>query len=418
MRADQGFSGSYLGDSNRGDDVKIGVVGAGPGGLAAAVGLRHVGHDVEVLEKASTVRPLGAGLTLQVNAMRMLEALDLADAVRAAGRELRRAAVARPDGTTLAEVIGADVGSPGVAIHRGALSRVLVDALGADAIRLGCEVVGVSPDGQVELENGECVDYDVVVGADGIHSRVRTSRFGPVALRYSGATCWRGLAEHDGDGGLVERWGRGLRFGSVPLGHGTTYWFACATAPAGGRDGSDPLSELTQRFADFEPIVGELLKATPTILRHDLVDIAPLPRWTDGVVTLLGDAAHAMTPNLGQGAGQAIEDAVVLASVLTRNGPVEPALAAYEASRRPRATTFVRRSWAPWGGGPVGESTGLLPARLARRLDSEVGYEARCRTARRDRGSHPEALSSREDWLRSGDFRGSYGLCLGRVHDD
>ena len=324
----------------------IGIVGAGPGGLTAAVALRRAGFEVEVLERAPTVRPVGAGITLQVNAMRMLAALDLAAPIAAAGAPILRGRIAQPDGTSivpLVQVTGTVAATTGVAIDRGALSRILEDALPAGVIQVGQAVRDVGPDARVTTEDGAERAYDAVIGADGIHSAVRTAMFGASPLRYSGYTCWRGLARVGGLDEMVERWGRGLRFGSVPLGPDTTYWFACANEAAGGEDGPDPVADLSARFAGFEPLVTRLIRATPHIMRHDLFDLPPLARWTRDQVTLLGDAAHAMTPNLGQGAGQAIEDALVLASALRAHGVAE-GLSAYEAQRRPRATWFVRQS--------------------------------------------------------------------------
>ncbi|MEO0603337.1 MAG: FAD-dependent monooxygenase, partial [Myxococcota bacterium] len=344
--------------------------------------------EVEVLERAPTVRPVGAGLTLQSNAMRMLDALGLGEAVEAAGWPLTNARVARTDGSTLASLVGDPRARTGVAIHRGALSRLLVEALPEGVVHVGAGVTEVWPDGRVALADGTERRFDAVVGADGIHSVTRRCVVGgPSVLRYSGYTCWRGLAQIRAREGLAERWGRGRRFGTVPLGGpgAPTYWFATDNAPAGGVDGADPHAELIGRFAAFEPVVTDLIRSTPTILRHDLADLPPLRRWTRGRVTLLGDAAHPMTPNLGQGAGQAIEDAVWLAHTVSEHGLPE-GLAAYEDARRPRATQFVRRSYrlgavAQWSS-PLAcfvrdQAIALTPPALTRRsvarwLDVEV----------------------------------------------
>ncbi|MFT5681437.1 MAG: 2-polyprenyl-6-methoxyphenol hydroxylase-like FAD-dependent oxidoreductase [Myxococcota bacterium] len=323
----------------------IGIVGAGPGGLTAAIALRQVGLEVEVLEQAETVRGAGAGLTLQVNAMRMLAAVGLAEAVSKAGYPMRSGCSARPDGTPLARlVLAGDGEQTGVGILRGTLSRILLGALPEGTVRCGVRVASVSTDGVVVDGVGVERRYDAVIGADGIHSAVRAAVFGDKPLRYAGYTCWRGIADHDGVDTLCERMGRGQRFGSVPMGGGKTYWFAVENAAPGGVDGADPVAELRARFAGFEPLVDALLAATPTVMRHDLYDLAPLKTWTAGRVTLLGDAAHAMTPNMGQGACQAIEDAVVLADAVARCGVVA-GLGVYEARRKVRALSFVSRSW-------------------------------------------------------------------------
>ncbi|MEX1365988.1 MAG: FAD-dependent monooxygenase [Nannocystaceae bacterium] len=337
------------------DDPVI-VAGAGPGGLAAAVALHRVGIPVLLLERAPDVRAEGAGLTLQVNAMRMLAAIGMGELVAAAGEPLQMGAITTASGTVLSSMPLDDAseryGASGVAIHRGALARVLASALPAGILRCNSEATDVRADDEgvtVLLRDGTELRGRALVGADGIHSRVRASLWEQVPLRYAGYTCWRGVAPVArplGEGAMSERWGRGLRFGIVPLSAHETYWFAVANAPPNGRDGDDVKSELRQRFAEFADPVPTLIDATAAeaILRNDIVDIAPLPRWTKGRVALLGDAAHAMTPNMGQGACQAIEDAVVLAHCLCTQDDVAVALVSYETRRKARAVRFVTRS--------------------------------------------------------------------------
>lgn len=332
------------------------VVGAGPGGLCAAVALHRRGIPVRVLERAEQLRTAGAGLTIQINAMRMLASVGLDQAVARAGAVLTAAAITRADGTVLQSMDLADAaaryGQPAIALHRKALSEVLAAALPTDAIELSAGVDAVEQDengASVRLTDGRTLHGRAVIGADGIHSAVRRAVFGEVALRYAGYTCWRGIAPVAADlprGHVLEHWGAGARFGIVPIGGEQTYWFATANARPNGRDGDDPKAEMLERYAEFSAAVQDVLKATPSsaIMRHDIVDLPPLAHWVEGRVALLGDAAHAMTPNLGQGACQAIEDAVVLGACLSRTDDVPAALHAYERERRPRALGFVRRS--------------------------------------------------------------------------
>ncbi len=331
------------------------VAGGGPGGLVAAIALARKGFDVRVFERHPELRAAGAGLALQINAMRMLAPLGLADAVTRAGATLSRGSVEKADGTVLQAMdlgaLAARFEHAGVAIHRRALAEVLAGALPPGIVRYGAAVVDVRQDADgvtAVLSDGEEVRGSVLVGADGIHSAVRRVLFGEVAPRYAGYTCWRGVAPSSVPVPLnatTERWGSGRRFGIVPLGAAGTYWFATLNTPAGGVDPADVTASLRAVFADFADPVPALIDGTPTVLRNDIVDLPILPRWTTGRVTLLGDAAHAMTPNLGQGACQAIEDAVILADRLALAPSDLPAgLAAYEAARRARVIGIVRQS--------------------------------------------------------------------------
>lgn len=324
----------------------------------AALALARVGVPTVVLERAPKIRAIGAGLTLQVNAMRMLGAIGLAQQVMDAGEVMRGGRIETHEGVVLSS-LGLEHaqdrhGFPSVAIHRGVLAELLAEELSrVGRIRCGAEVVGVASEADavhVQLSDGSSIVGRALVGADGIRSAVREAVFGSATVRYAGYTCWRGIASLPrplGPGTSVERWGPGRRFGIVPIDVQRTYWFATQNAPAGGRDGAEPRVEVLERFAGFAPPVRALIEATPSsgILRNDIEDLLPLSTWTRGRVTLLGDAAHAMTPNMGQGACQAIEDAVVLADSLARSPSIEEAFTQYERRRWPRAVRFVERSW-------------------------------------------------------------------------
>jgi 2-polyprenyl-6-methoxyphenol hydroxylase-like FAD-dependent oxidoreductase len=204
----------------------------------------------------------------------------------------------------------------------------------------------------VVLANGERFTCELVIAADGLRSPLRQQLFGPTRFRYAGQTSWRGIAEHRliGEFGdvLVEIWGRqrGLRFGVVAVDERRSYWFATQSAPSGGRDPSvvAALDGLRVDFADFLPSVEMLLHHTHTLVRTDIFDFAPLASWHRGRVVLIGDSAHATTPNLGQGANQAIESAFVLAQALA-NEKLPEALTTYERIRMPKAHWVTRQSW-------------------------------------------------------------------------
>ena len=334
------------------------IVGAGIGGLAAALALRRAGQRVEVYERAAVLGGVGAGVTLQPNAVLALRRLGIGERIERAGAILRAGALLRRDGRPLSELpremseaLLAELGAPIVGIHRATLHELLLEALGRDAVRLARTCAGYAPQEngvRVRFDDGTDVACDALVGADGLHSAVRAQLAGAGPPAYAGYTSWRGVsADRCGlapdFGG--EMWGRGERFGGCAIDGGRFYWFAVANAPAGERE-PDPArrkARLLERFADWGNPVPELIRSTPEqdILRTDIADRPPLARWGEGRVTLLGDAAHAMTPNLGQGACQAIEDAYVLGRELAHASSPEAGLRAYESARRARANAVV-----------------------------------------------------------------------------
>jgi 2-polyprenyl-6-methoxyphenol hydroxylase-like FAD-dependent oxidoreductase len=311
---------------------------------------------VRVLERAAAIHPAGAGLALQPNAMAVLAALGLDHAVAAAGAALSRAVLLDPAGRHLGpetqfQRIFKNPAARVIALHRARLHEVLLQAAGSGVVRTGVRVTGYEQTAggvSVLVDDGSRLDADLLVGADGLHSAVRTQMCGHEPPRFAGYTSWRGITPAGAvapPDRVTETWGRGERFGVVDIGFGEIYWFAVADAPQGGTDG-DVRNELRSRFGGWHAPVPAVLEATPAdrILRTDIFDREPITRWHDGRVVLLGDAAHPMTPNLGQGAAQAIEDAGELATRLHAASTVEDALHTYEAARIGRTRAFVLAS--------------------------------------------------------------------------
>ncbi len=332
------------------------VAGAGIGGLTAAAALRRAGCEVEVFERAPELRPVGAGIVLALNALLGLRSLGLDRQVAAAGAPLERAEILTAGGRRIARTdfsaLVRELGVAAVAYHRAELHAALRAAAGG-GVRLGAEAVGFRQDGggvRLVLAGGEEVAGDVLVGADGLHSAVRRTLLGAAPPRYSGTTSWRAVTPPGtglvAAGASAESWGAGRRFGTVGLTGGRVYWFAVEGAPEGGADAGDPRDRLRELFAGWHPPIAEVLAATPgaAIVRTDLHDRDPVDTWGEGRVTLLGDAAHPMTPNLGQGACQAVEDAVALADELAAGGEPAAALRRYEARRRERTRAVVLES--------------------------------------------------------------------------
>ena len=335
---------------------RVAIAGAGIGGLMLAAALRRRGVRVEVLERAAELVAAGAGIALPANGVKGLAKIGLAPAVIQAGAVVARAAILDSRGRTLGSELDLsgvydELGASLVALHRARLHAILIDNVGPDVVRTGTAVASYEQNRdcvRVACTNGERVEAELLVGADGLHSTVRSQLVGDGAPAYSGYTSWRGVTPSGAVSSperTTESWGRGERFGIVPIGFGEIYWFAVANVPAGGRDGHVH-RELMQRFGQWHDPVRRLIEATPAdrILRTDICDRQPIERWHHERVVLLGDAAHAMTPNLGQGAGQAIEDAVVLDECLATESSLEGALLRYEQRRVARANGIVRAS--------------------------------------------------------------------------
>ena len=325
--------------------LRVLVVGAGIAGLALSRALGRHDVTVEVVERATEWEPAGAGLFLPENAGRALRDLGVWPAVAARANPIERQRFLDHRGRTLAEidVRGFWDGVGGcVAIERSALHEVLQEAIGEVPVRLGTSVTslddGDGPAPRASFSDGSSRSYDVVVGADGVHSTIRSLALGGPAARYVGQACWRYVAHGfpELDGWTV--WlGPGCSFLTVALGDGAVYCYAdvsTADPASADRDG------WRETFAGFADPVPRLLEQAGDAYFATIEEVAA-PSWTSGHVVLVGDAAHASSPNMAQGAAMAVEDALVLAELLGADQPVEQALAEYGRRRRPRVA-FVQ----------------------------------------------------------------------------
>lgn len=343
-------------ESPNSDSRTVIVIGAGIGGLIAALALRQIGMTVRVYERAPDLRSAGAGLSLAPNAIQALRALDLDQAVRRLGTEVEFAEIRSRSGACLQRLpvgeLGRRYGGPMLCVARPELLVLLANALGEEHIRFGYECTGFTQDGSgvtARFAGGVIHRADLLIGADGIHSVIRRQLLGNGRPRYAGYTAWRGIAEVGPE--LVrpettfEAWGSGVRFGLWRIDPACVYWWATSNAPEGviGQP-HDHLLRLRELFRGWPAPIPAVIKRTPpaAILQNDIHDREPASRWGEGRVTLLGDAAHPMTPDLGQGACQAMEDAVVLAASLARSADLPAALRAYETARRARTDRIVR----------------------------------------------------------------------------
>ncbi|MFC5723368.1 FAD-dependent monooxygenase [Streptomyces gamaensis] len=334
------------------------VIGAGIGGLTAGAALHHRGWRVTVLERSAAPGRTGAGIALAPNAQRALDTFGAGDAVRALAGWQSDGGLRLPGGRwvsrTSSEAAARRFGGPVVVAHRGDVTALLTARLPDGALRTGVRAELADEGGPerpalVRTPDG-AFEADLVVAADGIRSATRAALFpGHPEPAYFGCTTWRLVVPRpDRPFPAHETWGRGRLWGTVPLHDGRVYAYAQANAPADGRSEDGELAELRRLFGTWHhPVPAILAAADPTaILRTDLrTTTVPLPTFHRGRVALLGDAAHAMTPHLGQGGCQAVEDAVVLAGLLAEaGGDPAAALPAYTRARLPRTMDVVRRA--------------------------------------------------------------------------
>lgn len=333
--------------------LSVCIIGGGIGGLSAAIALQQAGIRVNLYERVAEIKEVGAGISLWPNAVKALYKLGFKQQLEAIAF-IGDGGIRTSSGEWLAhshaDTVRAMCGVPLIVFHRAELLDMLHRAVDPQAIHLNAECIGVEQTAQavtVRFRDGQMAQADVVIGADGIRSVVRSQLFGAQSPRYSGYTAWRGVANLDVGSHGFEMFGSGQRFGVAALSHGRTYWFATNNAPQDTPDSpAGRKADLLALFNGWADPVERLIQATDerTILHNDIIDLPPLKQWSVGRVTLMGDAAHAMTPNMGQGACQAIEDALVLAKCLREQSDPVAALQTYQSQRIARTTAIVNRS--------------------------------------------------------------------------
>ncbi|SEJ93354.1 2-polyprenyl-6-methoxyphenol hydroxylase [Deinococcus reticulitermitis] len=325
------------------------IVGAGIAGLTLAQALKQKSVAFDLVERAPEPAPVGAGLSLTVNATRLLDDLGFAEAIRARGHISEMGWIRSQRGNALQRLDLSALQPYGVsvALHRAELHDLLSQDLD---VGYGQEVQGLEwRPGRVQVQlPGEKREYALVIAADGLRSRVRASLPGAPRPVYSGYTSWRFVTPNTPAlTDPTEFWGTGRRIGLIPIGGGQLYVFATLNQPAGqvvAEAGRAPL--LRKLFQSFPAPVGavlEILNADSGVIQTDIYELRT-HLWRAPNMALIGDAAHAMTPNLGQGAGMGIEDAVVLAQCLDRYGNSPEALATYEQVRQERASAIATQS--------------------------------------------------------------------------
>jgi 2-polyprenyl-6-methoxyphenol hydroxylase-like FAD-dependent oxidoreductase len=332
---------------------KLIITGGGIGGLAAALALRRAGINVTVYEQAPSFTEAGAGMSLWPNATRVLQSLGVLDSVAARGEPVTQFNLHRPDGRMISAIPMTGFPTPALCVHRADLHRALREALPAGCLEANQRLQAFQPGRHgvtAAFAGGREERADGLVGADGIHSVVRSQLHGSDQPIYRGYCIWRGIApETPGAvrGHISETWGAGRRFGIMPMGQGRVCWYATRNGPASQPDAPEGRkSEVQALFQDWHDPIPELIAATAPddIMKNDARDRKPLRSWGNGPVTLLGDAAHPITPNVGQGACMAIEDAACLAKCLLASADLPAAFRAYEAKRGPRTAHIARQA--------------------------------------------------------------------------
>lgn len=350
-------------------DVSILIVGGGIGGLTVGAALKAKGFHPTIVERAENWAPVGAGIVLGINAMQVADRLGLTGALVERGRVLDTMQVSDYRGETLNSMsldILRERHGPSITIHRAKLHEALLTAHSDTAIWMGTSLTNVAGESGLELNRADGTSsthhFDIVVGADGIRSTVRDQLFPKTSFTYSGYTCWRFVANDVPEvTETCEMWGKGRRFGVVPLPNGQVYCFSTLNAapndPSMKSVGWPEFKELFGEFGGDVPKILDSIDDDVPLIHGDLEQVY-LPRWFSDSAVLLGDAAHAMTPNMGQGAAMAIEDAWVLAECLAEEGTVGGAFDRYQKRRQPRVNSIQHQSWQI---GKIAQWEGALP---------------------------------------------------------
>ena len=327
------------------------IVGGGIGGMAAALALRQAGLRFSLYERAPAFTEVGAGMSLWPNATRVLKKLGVLDELAAVGEPVTRFNLLRPVGQMISTICMGGFATPAFCLHRADLHRCLRGPLPANCIAGDQRLISFTQDAggvTAKFAGGLEVAADGLIGADGINSIVRTQLHGIASPVYRGYNIWRGIASDSEGivrGHISETWGAGQRFGIMPLGGGRICWYATRNGPPSQPDAPEGRKqEVLQLFKDWHQPIPALIEATEQsmIMKNDAQDRQSLGSWGHGRVTLLGDAAHPITPNVGQGACMAIEDAACLVKCLLAAPSVVAGFCAYEEMRK-RRTAFIAR---------------------------------------------------------------------------
>jgi 2-polyprenyl-6-methoxyphenol hydroxylase-like FAD-dependent oxidoreductase len=375
--------------------MRIAIIGGGIGGLTAALALKQFGFEPQVFEQAPELLEVGSAIIIWPNAMRVLYQLGLSDLVRHDGGVIEEACWLNHDGRLINRFALPETDFPAIVLHRARLQEELLRGLPPDSIHLGhvFESFAQNSDAVVAtFTNRTSLEFDVLIGADGLHSHVRAQLLGDGPPTYRDYIAWRGVVDFTPKSlkpaSAIEIYGKGKRFGIGPLGFNKVGWWVSVNKNSPNAEPNDmsPREELLQLFDGWCEPVSELIRATPlsSLIRNPVFDRKPVRKWGEGSVALMGDAIHPLTPNLGQGGCLAIEDAAILARCLSKYAAptnsastIAVALRKFEMLRFARTATIARCSriygivgqWEnPWAAGLRRLALSSVPNVLTQRL--------------------------------------------------
>lgn len=328
---------------------EITIIGAGIGGLTMALALQKTGYRVKIYESTSEIRPVGAGILMANNAMQIFDKLDVRKKIEKRGHKVSSIKITDAQLKHLSETeldrYEDKYGVFNVALHRSDLQQILAEEIGHENMELSKHLLKIEDKDGFELTfaDGTEMNCKIVIGADGINSTVRNQIFSTGTTRDSKQRCWRGVCKFDSDSKYnhkaYEAWGKGKRFGFTKISDHKLYWYAVMNENL-------LTDDLESLFKEFHPDISDIIYRTDRENRmlHSITDLKPFTDWHQGKLCLIGDAAHATTPNMGQGACQAVEDAYVISRLLDEGKRIEEAFSEYGKIRLKKAHYIVNTS--------------------------------------------------------------------------